>query len=243
MEVITLAKSTCQIFRNVLPSCRCMKEKSGLDGDLNRSATVGHENGHANIPVEQRIWDWLNKNSKCIAFIVVALGVIGAIYGIGCAWNCHTVRKHLEDYSTKNSLQERLAWAEGKQPCALKNLQGFVFLENAYHCMEGNDFGKAVFYFNKAMVHLKVSPLREQATSGLAYAYLQNEQPDEAKKMFLELYKCRSKYLRAQALFALCSIATKEGNTDEFNKYKEQLQAYDEGAGFLRKLEIFESVK
>ena len=109
--------------------------------------------------------------------------------------------------------------------------------------MEGGDFGKAVVYFNKAIEHLKISPLKEQALAGVAYAYLYNAQPDMAKKMFLELYKCKSKYLRAQALFALCSIAMQEGDSATFEKYKERLQEYDEGVGFLQKLEIFESVK
>ena len=171
------------------------------------------------------------------------LVVAWAIYLIGCAWNRHAIRKHLKNYNTKISLQERVTWAEEKHPCALRNMQGFIFLENAYTCTENGDFGKAIVYFNKAIEFLKISPLKEQALAGVAYAYLQNEQRDMAKKMFLELYKCRSKYLRAQALFALCSIAMQEDDEVTFAKYKERLQEYDEGVGFLQKLEIFQSVK
>lgn len=218
-----------------------MKKKSGIGKNSADPAEV--KNKVVEVPLEKRIWDWLNKHSRCIAVTAVALLVVGAVYLIVCAWNRHTVREHLEVYSTKNSLQERLAWAEAKQPCALKNLQGFVFLENAYSFMNSNDFAKAIVYFNKATTCLQVSPLKEQALAGVAYAYLQNAQSDEAKEMFLELYRCKSKYLRAQALFALCSIAMQEGDQSTFDKYKERLQEYDEGVEFLQKLEIFKSVK
>ena len=220
-----------------------MKKKTEFGKKSRNVVVFGEENKVVNVPIEKKIWDWVNQYGRMLAIAFVVLTVAWAIYLIGCAWNRHAIRKHLEDYSAKNSLQERVAWAEGKQPCGLKNLQGFVFLENAHNCMEGGDFGKAVVYFNKAVKVLKISPLKEQALAGLAYAYLQNAQPDMAKKMFLELYKCKSKYLRAQALFALCSISMQEGDKVTFEKYKERLQEYDEGIGFLQKLEIFESVK
>lgn len=219
-----------------------MKKKFEFGKNM-KNAVAGEGNDVVNIPIEKKIWDWLNRYGRHLAIAGATLVVFWAFYLIGCAWNRHTVRKHLEDYSGKDSLQERVAWAEMKQPCALKNLQGFVFLENAQSCMERNDFRGGIVYFNKAMEYLKISPLKEQALTGVAYAYLQDGQTDKAKEMFLELYKCKSKYLRAQALFALCSIAMQEGDKATFEKYRERLQEYDEGVGFLQKLEIFESVK
>ena len=219
-----------------------MKKKFEFGKNM-KNAVAGEGNDVVNIPIEKKIWDWLNRYGRHLAIAGATLVVFWAFYLIGCAWNRHTVRKHLEDYSGKDSLQERVAWAEMKQPCALKNLQGFVFLENAQSCMERNDFRGAIVYFNKAMEYLKISPLKEQALTGVAYAYLQDGQTDKAKEMFLELYKCKSKYLRAQALFALCSIAMQESDKTTFEKYRERLQEYDEGVGFLQKLEIFESVK
>lgn len=220
-----------------------MKKKVETGKKLKNVVAFEQENEVVEIPIEKKIWDWLNQYGRTVAVAFAVLVMVWAIYLIGCAWNRHTVRKHLEDYSNRNSLQERVVWAEEKQPCALKNLQGFVFLENAYNYVDDSDFGKAVVYFNKAVECLKISPLKEQALAGVAYAYWQNTQPDMAKKMFLELYKCKSKYLRAQALFALCSIAMQEGDEASFKKYKERLQEYDEGVGFLQKLEVFESVK
>lgn len=220
-----------------------MKKKVETGKKSKNVVVFGKEDEVVDVPVEKKIWDWLNQYGRNLGIAFAVLVIAWAIYLVGCAWNRHTVRNHLEDYSTKNSLQERVAWAESKQPCALKNLQGFVFLENAHQYMESGDYGKSVVYFNKAIELLKISPLKEQALAGLAYAYLQNAQPDMAKKIFLELYKCKSKYLRAQALFALCSIAMQEGDSATFEKYKERLQEYDEGVGFLQKLEIFESVK
>lgn len=219
-----------------------MKKKFEFGKNM-KNTVAGEGNDVVNIPIEKKIWDWLNRYGRHLAIAGATLVVFWAFYLIGCAWNRHTVRKHLEDYSGKDSLQERVAWAKMKQPCALKNLQGFVFLENAQSCMEQNDFRSAIVYFNKAIEHLKISPLKEQALTGVAYAYLQDGQTDKAKEMFLELYKCKSKYLRAQALFALCSIAMQEGDKATFEKYRERLQEYDEGVGFLQKLEIFESVK
>ena len=220
-----------------------MKKEAEKVKKPNNVAVFGEGDEHVSVPIEKKVWDWVNRYGRSVAIAFAVLVVAWAIYLMGCAWNRHTVRKHLEDYAAKDSLQERVVWAEAKQPCALKNLQGFTFLENAHNFMERGDFGKAVVYFNKAMEFLKISPLKEQALAGLAYACLQNAQPDVAKKMFLELYKCKSKYLRAQALFALCDIAMQEGDEATLKKYKEQLQTYDEGAGFLQKLEIFESVK
>ena len=220
-----------------------MKKKVETGKKSKNVVVLGKENEPIEIPIEKKIWDWLNQYGRRVVVAFAVLVVAWAVYLMGCAWNRCRVRKHLEDYSAKNSLQERVSWAEEKQPCALKNLQGFTFLENAHNYMETGDFGKAVVYFNKAIENLKISPLKEQALAGVAYAYLQNAQPDMAKKMFLELYKCKSKYLRAQALFALCSIAMQEGDRATFEKYKERLREYDEGVGFLQKLDIFESVK
>ena len=219
-----------------------MKKKFEFGKNM-KNAVAGEGNDVVNIPIEKKVWDWVNRYGRHLAIAGAMLVVFWAFYLIGCAWNKHTVRKHLEDYSGKDSLQERVAWAEMKQPCALRNLQGFVFLENAHSCLERNDFHGAIVYFNKAIEFLKISPLKEQALTGIAYAYLQDGQTDKAKEMFLELYKCKSKYLRAQALFALCSIAMQEGDKTTFEKYRERLQEYDEGVGFLQKLEIFESVK
>ena len=220
-----------------------MKKKVKTGEKAKNVVVFGEENEVVDVPIEKKIWDWLNQYGRTVAIVFAVLITVWAVYLIGCAWNRHAIRKHLGDYSAKNSLQERVAWAEEKQPCALKNLQGFVFLENAHNYTEMGDFGKVIVYFNKAIEFLKISPLREQALAGVAYAYLQNAQPDMAKKMFLELYKCKSKYLRAQALFALCSIAMQEGDEATFKKYKERLQEYDEGVGFLQKLDMFESVK
>ena len=220
-----------------------MKKKAGIDARSRKKTVLEDENEIVEVPIEKKIWDWLSQYGRLLAITFSVLIVAWAVYLMGRAWNRHIVHNHLKDYSAINSLHERVIWAESKHPGTLKNLRGFVFLENAHNHMNNSDFKEAITYFEKAIDFLNVSPLKEQAQVGIAYAYLQNAQPDMAKKMFLELYKSKSKYLRAQALFALCGIAMQEGDEATFEKYKKRLQEYDEGVGFLQKLEVFESVK
>ena len=196
------------------------------------------------ISWEKKIWNWLGKYNKWLVNTACVAVVAWAFYLILCWWSEHRTQKFLGEYSTKATLAERVAWAEGCcVPKSLDNLKGFIFLENAHAYLEAKDYGTAITYFEKANALLKISPLKEQALTGCAFTYMQINKLEESKKLFLELYTCKSKYLRAQALFALCYIADLEGNNRDFEQYKKQLETYDEGAGFLQKLEVFKSAK
>lgn len=211
---------------------------------MNKKTEVLEEKAGKTISLEKKIWDWLVKYNKWLvntAYIVVAAW---ALYFIAGWWCEHRTQKFLEEYSSKGTLKERVSWAEGcSLPKSLNNLKGFIFLENAYAYLDSKDYGTAITYFEKAHALLKIYPLKEQALMGCAFAYMQINKLDVAKKLFLELYTCRSKYLRAQSLFALCYIAELENNNRDFEQYKKQLETYDEATSFLQKLDIFKSVK
>ena len=196
------------------------------------------------ISLEKKIWNWLCKYNKWLINTASVLVVAWAFYLIMGWWCEHRTQKFLGEYGTKATLAEKVAWAEGGSlPKSLNNLKGFIFLENAHTYLENKDYGNAITYFEKANSLLQISPLKEQALTGCAFTYMQVNKLAEAKKLFLELYTCKSKHLRAQALFALCYIADLEGNERDFEQYKKQLQAYDEAAGFLQKLDVLRGVK
>ncbi len=196
------------------------------------------------ISLEKKIWNWLCKYNKWLVNTASILVVVWAFYLIMGWWCEHRTQKFLGEYSTKATLAERVVWAEKDGlPKSLNNLKGFIFLENAHSFLEAKDYGNAITFFEKSYALLKISPLKEQALAGCAFTYMQVNKFDEAKKLFLKLYTCKSKYLRAQALFALCYIADLQGNERDFEQYKKQLQSYDEAAGFLQKLDVLKSVK
>ena len=202
------------------------------------------ETNVATISWEKKIWNWLGKYNKWLINAACIVVMAWALYLIGGWWYEHRTQKFLAEYSTQGTLKERVAWAEGCcLPKSLNNLKGFIFLENAHAYLDEKDYGTAITYFEKAHELLKISPLKEQALMGCAFTYMQINKLDVAKKLFLELYTCKSKYLRAQSLFALCSIADLEDNQRDFEQYKKQLETYDEGTGFLQKLEVFKATK
>ena len=195
------------------------------------------------LPIEQKIWNWLSKYARYVGVVLLAAIVAWGMYLVAHFWMEHSAKKHLKVYATMTTLADRVKWAEGSLPKNLKNTQGIVFLENAYALMDEQKYMDSVVYFEKAKDCLSIFPLKEQAISGAASACLQLGKLEEAKKSFLELYKCNSKYLRAQALFGLCYVAAQMKNDKDLSNYKNLLQAYDEGADFLRRLTTLSIVK
>lgn len=211
---------------------------------MSKKTENSEENTSKTISLEKKIWDGLVKYNKWLVNTACIVVTSWALYHIAGWWYEHRTQKFLEEYTTKGTLKERVSWAEGCcLPKSLNNLKGFIFLENAYNYLELKDYGTAITYFEKAHTLIKISPLKEQALMGCAFTYMQINKLDVAKKLFLELYTCKSKYLRAQSLFALCYIADLEDNNRDFEQYKKQLETYDEAAGFLQKLDVFKSAK
>ena len=190
------------------------------------------------VPVEKKIWTWLGKYVHYLLNFAIVCLVALCFYFILQKWSQHKTQKLIADYATKNTLEERVKWAEGSLPTSLNNLRGFIFLENASALLEQKNPEKAILYFQKARTLLKISLLKEQALAGYAFTNLEIQQFDVAETAFLELYKCTFKYLRAQALYALCLIAEKRNDANSFENYKKQLQTYDEGVDFLNRLDL-----
>ncbi len=194
---------------------------------------------------ERKIWNWLNQHVPLLIYVAFAILILGAISFIFRWLNEQESRKCLQEYRTKTSLSERVAWAENTSlPSSLKNIQGFVFLEQANKSMKNGAYAKAMLYYQKAKKSLLVFPLREQANIGYAYAALNAHQLEVAEKelqaFYQELqifYKCPTHYLRAQALYALCEIAAQRKDLQQFHHYKTQLQACEQGDLFLPQIE------
>jgi len=195
------------------------------------------------IPIERKIWSWLSKYGHYLLNFAIVLLISFAFYTMIDKWNQHKAQKCLAEYAKKVTLEERVKWAESSLPKSLNNLRGFIFLENANKNVKQKNFEKSIVYFQKAYQLLKTSPLKEQAQSGCAFAYLEVQQFDMAEKTFSELYRCNFKYLRAQALYALCLISEHKNDTHNFEKYKKQLQSYEDGVDFINRLDILRATR
>lgn len=193
--------------------------------------------------IEKKIWNWLHQYGCCLLRLVLVLFFAWGIFLLLNAWNNCRVKQHAKAYTQLITLQSRIEWAEQSHPKALRNLQGFVFLENAHILFDNNEIEKAILYFQKARDYLKISPLKEQALAGCAFGYLQIGQLDMAEKLFLELNKCTFKYLRAQSLYALCFIAEQRKDMVLLENYKKQLQKYEEGDTLIRQLDLLKLIQ
>lgn len=187
---------------------------------------------------EKKIWNWLGQYGYCVLKLGLVLVLVWGCCLLLNAWNNCRAKKHTDIYAQLTTLQSRVEWAEQSHPKALRNLQGFVFLENAHTLYDKGEIEKAILYFQKARDYLKISPLKEQALAGCAFGYLQIRQLDMAEKLFLELNKCAFQYLRAQSLYALCFIAEQRNDTVTLESYKKQLQKYEEGDTLIRQLDL-----
>ncbi len=192
---------------------------------------------------EKKIWNWLGKYGFCLLRLGLVLVLIWGAYLLLGAWSDCRAKKHANAYGQLTTLQSRVEWAEQAHPKALRNLQGFVFLENAHTLWDAGEIEKSILYFQKARDYLKISPLKEQALAGCAFGYLQVGQLDMAEKLFLELNKCTFKYLRAQSLYALCSIAEQRKDDVILESYKKQLQKYEEGDTLIRQLDLLKLIQ
>ncbi len=187
---------------------------------------------------EKKIWHWLRQYNGCIIKLGLILTIIWGSYLLFKSWTNYKAQKQINTYAQLTTLSSRIEWAENKHPKALRNLQGFIFLENAHSLYDNGEIEKAILYFQKAYDYLKITPLKEQALAGCAFGYLKIRQWDMAEKLLLELNKCTFKYLRAQSLYALCFIADQRKDTTTFEIYKKQLQKYEEGDTLIRQLDL-----
>lgn len=193
------------------------------------------------VSIEKKIWIWLSKYSGYLGKLCALLLTIAVLWILHCKWCSYREKKAIAAYAIQTTLQGRVAWAESNQPCGLNNLKGFIFLENANTLIEQKRFDEALVYFEKSLKLLKLSPIKEQALAGFGFVQIQLQKWTEAEKLFLELYKCNFKYLRAQALYALCYIADQKGDTKGYETYREKLQSYDEGGALLNRLDVIKS--
>lgn len=192
---------------------------------------------------EKKIWNWLGQHGYCLLRLGLVLVLIWGAYLLISAWNNCRTKKHTNTYAQLTTLQSRVKWAEQTHPKALRNLQGFVFLENAHTLWDAEEIEKSILYFQKARDCLKISPLKEQALAGCAFGYLKIGHLDMAEKLFLELNKCTFKYLRAQSLYALCAIAEQRKDEVVLESYKKQLQKYEEGDTLIRQLDLLKLIQ
>ena len=192
---------------------------------------------------EKKIWNWFGKYGFNLLRLGLVLVLVWGAYLLWSAWNDCRSKKHANAYAQLTTLQSRVKWAEQAHPKALRNLQGFVFLENAHALWDAGEFEKSILYFQKARDYLKISPLKEQSLAGCAFGYLQIGQLDMAEKLFLELNKCTFKYLRAQSLYALCAIAEQKKDDIILENYKKQLQKYEEGDTLIRQLDLLKLIQ
>ncbi len=195
------------------------------------------------VSTEKKIWNWLSQYGYCLLRLGLILVFAWGAYLLLNAWSDWRAKKHAKTYAQLTTLQNRVEWAEQSHPKALRNLQGFVFLENAHTLWDAGEIEKSILYFQKARDYLKTSPLKEQALAGCAFGYLQIGQLDMAEKLFLELNKCTFKYLRAQSLYALCSIAEQRKDEVILKSYKKQLQKYEEGDTLIRQLDLLKLIQ
>lgn len=189
------------------------------------------------VQMEKKIWIWLGKYGRHCLYALLFACLAWGFYLMLKAVNERTTQKHLAEYSQIGLLKDRVAWAEKSLPRSLNNLRGFIFLENANRHTKREQWQEALDYYQKAKILLKTSPLREQSMLGCAYTYLQMQEWNEAEREFMTLeQRCPFKFLRAQALYALCYIAHNKGDKKQLERCQKQLKMYDEGAMFLQQL-------
>ena len=111
---------------------------------------------------EKKIWNWLGKYGFCLLRLGLVLVLVWGAYLLLSAWSDCRAKKHANAYGQLTTLQSRVEWAEQAHPKALRNLQGFVFLENAHTLWDAGEIEKSILYFQKARDYLKISPLKEQ---------------------------------------------------------------------------------
>lgn len=189
------------------------------------------------VQVEKKIWIWLGKYGRYCLYALLFACLAWGFYLILKAVSERTTQKYLSEYGQIVPLEDRVVWAEKPLPRSLNNLRGFIFLENANRCTKREQWQEALDYYQKAKNLLKTSPLKEQSMLGCAYTYLQMQKWNEAEREFIALeQRCSFKFLRAQALYALCYIAHCKGDKKQSERYQKQLKMYDEGAMFLQQL-------
>jgi hypothetical protein len=194
------------------------------------------------IPTEFKIWIWLERYWKILVSISVVVVCTWASFLLVRWCQKKQVQHHLAQYEQQKTLSERLQWAEKTLPQGLKSLQGFTFLEKANDDFSHKSYLSAIHYYQKAMQHLTISPLLEQAQLGYAFSNIYALNVEEAEKTFLNLVRCSSNYLRAQAFYALGYIAHQKNDSKAFNDYCKELACFPEGDSFLSQLNILKIV-
>jgi hypothetical protein len=194
------------------------------------------------VPTEFKIWVWLERYWKILASLSVVVVCIWASFLLARWCQKKQVQHYLTQYERQKTLSERLQWAERRLPQGLKSLQGFTFLEKANDDFSHKNYLSAAHYYQKAMQHLTIFPLLEQAQLGYAFSNIYALNVEEAEKTFLNLVRCSSNYLRAQAFYALSYIAHQRNDSKTFNNYCEELARFPEGDAFLSQLNILKIV-
>jgi hypothetical protein len=198
--------------------------------------------GKEDIPTEFKIWVWLEHYWKILASISVVIVCTWASFLLARWCQRKQIQHHLAHYEQQKTLSERLQWAEKILPQGLKSLQGFTFLEKANDDFSHKNYLSAIHYYQKAIQHLTISPLLEQAQLGYAFSNIYALNVEEAEKTFLNLVRCSSNYLRAQAFYALGYIAYQKNDSKAFDEYCKELARFPEGDSFLSQLNILKIV-
>ncbi|MDR0755891.1 MAG: hypothetical protein LBE99_03190 [Puniceicoccales bacterium] len=194
------------------------------------------------VPAEFKIWVWLEHYWKILASVAAVVVCTWASFLLVKWCQRKQVQYYLAQYERQKTLSERLQWAEKTLPQGLKSLQGFTFLEKANDDFSHKNYLSAAHYYQKAMQHLTISPLLEQAQLGYAFSNIYALNVEEAEKTFLNLIRCSSNYLRAQAFYALSYIAHQKNDSKAFDHYCEELARFSEGDAFLSQLNILKIV-
>jgi hypothetical protein len=210
---------------------------------VKKSQKISEEvKGKENIPTEFKIWAWLERYWKILASVAVVAVCTWTSFLLVKWCQRKQVQYHLAQYERQKTLFERLQWAEKMLPQGLKSLQGFTFLEKANDDFSHKNYLSAVHYYQKAMQHLIVYPLLEQAQLGYAFSNIYALNAEEAEKTFLNLVRCSSDYIRAQAFYALGYIAYQKNDSRAFDDYCKELARFPEGDAFLSQLNILKIV-
>ena len=207
--------------------------------EAGKDAEFEHEPQQDVTVRERKIWNWLVQHAQLWVRIACAVVVIGGVVVVFRWMNERKAQKCLRDYQSKATLAERIAWAESASlPSSVGNVRGLVFLEQANESMKAKEYEKALRYYQKAKMHLKIQPLCDEAAVGVGFAALHVNDLEAAEKEFHLLCKSTSKYIHSQALYGLCYVAGKRGNAQNFSHYKTQLLGYDLSTGLATQIEV-----